>query len=185
MARFTHYDKEFKARAVKMARADGDSAAAKRLGVKLVTLIAWRLKADKEDGIFQDRRPEPFTSDEKAVVSRYASEVNWGSMSFAELGAKMTEASGIPRTNKSANALMHKMGLRVTRRAKAEDAVYQPFESVEERDVYFRGIEDEDRWQCPQCVENMFAGLIDRMVARYEAGCEELTAVPQKQSVAA
>lgn len=185
MARSTSYDDKFKVRAIKIARSVGDSEAAKQMGIKRATLIAWRLQADKKAGIFQNRGPEPFTGDEKTVVARYASEVNWGSMSFAELGIKMTEASGIPRTNKSANALMRKLGLRITRRAKAEAEVSQPFETLEERDTYFSSIEDEDRWQCPACVEEMFDGLIDRMVARYEAGCEGMTQIPQGCHIAA
>ena len=173
------YTDDQKEAAVKLARELGDTVAAERVGVQWSTLYHWRVKADKRDGCYKPRPRIDFTEDERWVVRRYASEVNWGQMTFKALAELVSAASGNLRTDKSVCELMRKMGLRRLRRAVAEEKKYNPIPTVEERDEYFSAIEYEDAWQMPPVLEEMFDELIPKMISEYEAKCNSLTVVPQ------
>lgn len=177
------FDSEFKLEVAKIADEIGPRAASRRYDLSYPTVYGW-LKNYKESRGITTRKVPNYTDAEIAVFRGCADDINCRLMRYRELAEKLYEVSGIMRNEKAVARQFFLLGLRdskFSRRKIAEEIVYRPFLTVEERDAAFAAMDDEKERQKLEQYDPLYMSLdpvaereIDKMlgglVARLERG---------------
>jgi len=104
-----------------------------------------------------------FTDAEDDVLRVWAPRYNQRSVELAEIAKAVSAVGTVKRGTRSIWGRLKKLGLLEniktgTRRERAEAAYFQPYATIQERDLVW--FED---YVCPDCVTTMLAGLVERI----------------------